>query len=56
MLGGSDADVREAIHNLNSIDIRLGRYLAPRPGRKTVGTPHQPRFFAQVSGSEPFSS
>jgi len=56
MLGGCDADVREAIHNLNSIDIRLGRYLAPRPWRKTVGTPSEPRFFAQVSGSEPFSS
>lgn len=56
MLVGSDADVREAIHNLNSIDIRVGRYPAPRPGRKTVGTPNQPRLFAQVSESEPFSS
>lgn len=53
---GSDADVPKAIHNLNSIDIRSGRFLAPRPGRKTVGTPNQPQLFALVSGSKPFSS
>lgn len=56
ILVGSDADVREAIHNLNSIDIRVGRYLASRPGRKTVGTPDQPLLFAHLSESEPFSS
>ena len=53
---GSDSDVSEAICNLNSIDIRLVRYLAPHAGRKTIDSLTQPRFFAQVSGSEPFSS
>jgi hypothetical protein len=56
MLVGSDSDVSKAIRNLNSIDIRLGRCLAAHTLRKTIGTPNHPRFFAQVSVSEPFST